>query len=191
MTHSSYVANPSTNHPINRPFGDHLTSPQSYRYAQLHKPLLGMTDFVILQYLSNIIPLLSYINPCSHDSIFCFTLYIYINQHPILIGFTGWPCLPMCFSIRASGWDDSPFRNPWWIPAGHGIFPGIILLHGGGTKEKDFKGLERWEEWLDHLDLRRSAEKKWVSLWSFFRIANWTKSPFLIGKLNYFYGHFQ
>lgn len=29
---------------------------------------------------------------------------------------------------------------------GHGIFPGIILLHGGGTKEKDFKGLERWEE---------------------------------------------
>ena len=30
---------------------------------------------------------------------------------------------------------------------GHGVFPGILLLQGGGGRgEKDFKGLERWDE---------------------------------------------
>ena len=147
--------------PINRPFGDHFTSPQSYRYAQLHKPLLGMTYFVILQYLSNIIPLLSYIHPCSHDSLFCFYNIIFINIPFVL-------ALPVKTMFTQA-----------MIPAGHGIFPGIILLHGGGTKEKDFKGLERWEEWLD---LRRSADplkkRGLLSGLQFNRIANWTKSAF-------------
>jgi len=51
-------------------------------------------------------------------------------------------------------------QPPWWkIPInpmqptklcgfpGHGVFPGILLLQGGGGRgEKDFKGLERWDE---------------------------------------------
>ena len=52
-------------------------------------------------------------------------------------------------------------NHPWWNPhqpssptkkiscgfPGHGVFPGILLLQGGGGRgEKDFKGLERWDE---------------------------------------------
>ena len=33
------------------------------------------------------------------------------------------------------------------LGTGHGVFPGILLLQGGGGRgEKDFKGLERWDE---------------------------------------------
>lgn len=39
------------------------------------------------------------------------------------------------------------------VGTGHGVFPGILLLQGGGGRgEKDFKGLERWDEHLGELN---------------------------------------